>query len=81
MVKPRHDFAVGDLVLVADERVHRGQWPLGRLLEVHPERDGFISQGCHKVVYIDKANFKIVLPRTREFTSKEEFYLIFIAIV
>ena len=42
MVKPRCDFAVGDLVLIADERVHRGQWPLGRVLEVHPGRDGFV---------------------------------------
>ena len=37
MVKPGRDFAVGDLVLIADERVHRGQWPLGRVLKVHPE--------------------------------------------
>jgi len=41
-IKPRRDFAVGDLVLIVDERVHRGQWPLGRVLEVHPGRDGFI---------------------------------------
>ena len=39
-MKPRRDFAVGDLVLIA-ERVHRGQWPLGRVLEVRPERHGF----------------------------------------
>ena len=41
-IKPRRDFAVGELVLIADERVHRGQWPLGRVLEVHPGRDGFV---------------------------------------
>ena len=41
-VKPRQNFAVGDLVLIADERVHRGQWPLGRIVEVHPGKDGFI---------------------------------------
>ena len=41
-IKPRRDFAVGDLVLIGDERVHRGQWPLGRVLEVHPGRDGFV---------------------------------------
>ena len=44
-IKPRRDFAVGDLVLIADERVHRGQWPLGRVLEVHPGRDGFVRSG------------------------------------
>ena len=41
-IKPRRNFAVGDLVLIADERVHRGQWPLGRIVEVHPGKDGFI---------------------------------------
>ena len=41
-IKPHCDFAVGDLVLIADERVHCGQWPLGRVLEVHAGRDGFI---------------------------------------
>ena len=40
-LKPCCNFAVGDLVLIADERVHRGQWPLGRIVEVHPGRDGF----------------------------------------
>jgi len=39
--KPRRNFAVGDLVLIADEGVHRGQWPLGRVVEVYPGRDGF----------------------------------------
>ena len=39
-----------------------------------------ISQGCHKVVCIDKASFKIVFPRTRELTSSEELYLIYMAI-
>jgi len=41
-IKPRRDFAVSDLVLVADERVSRGQWHEGRVLEVHPGRDDFI---------------------------------------
>ena len=41
-IKPHRDFAVGDLLLIADERVHRGQWPLGRVFEVHPGRDGFV---------------------------------------
>ncbi|XP_078344112.1 uncharacterized protein LOC144629777 [Oculina patagonica] len=40
--KPSRNLAVGDLVLVADERVHRCQWPLGRIVEVHPGRDGLI---------------------------------------
>ena len=39
-LRPRRNFAVGDLVLIADERVHRGQWPLGRVVEDHPGSDG-----------------------------------------
>ena len=41
-VKPCCNFAVGDLVLVVDEKVHRSQWPVGRIVEVHPGRYGFI---------------------------------------
>ena len=41
-VKPCYNFAVGDLVLVVDEKVHRSQWPVGHTVEVHPGRDGFI---------------------------------------
>ena len=37
-VKPRQNFAVGDLVLIADERVHGGQWPLGVSLKSTQER-------------------------------------------
>ena len=39
-LKPRRNSAVGDLVFIADERVHRGQWPLGCVVEVHPGSDG-----------------------------------------
>ena len=41
-IKPRQNFAGGDLVLIADGRVHRVQWPLGRIVEVHPGKDTFI---------------------------------------
>ena len=37
-----HDFATGDLVLVVDEKVHHGQWPLGRIVQVHPGKDGIV---------------------------------------
>ena len=29
-----------DLVLVTDENLPRGQWPLGRILDVFPDEDG-----------------------------------------
>ena len=39
-LRPRRNFTVGGLVLIADKRVHRGQWPLGSVIEVHPGSDG-----------------------------------------
>lgn len=45
--KPRRNFAPGDLVLVVDEKVHRGQWPLGRIVQVHPGKDGVVR--CAKI--------------------------------
>ena len=37
---PRHCFAVNDLVLVMDGRVHRGEWLLARVVQVHRGSDG-----------------------------------------
>ena len=59
-------------------------WPLAsRSRSRSSPRKGcicLISQGCHKVICIDQANFKIVFPRTRGLTSNEELYLISVAI-
>lgn len=41
-VRPSRNFTTGDLVLVVDEKVHRGQWPLGRIVKVHTGRDGLV---------------------------------------
>ena len=41
-IRPRRNFAVGDLVLIAEERVHRSQWPFARVLEVYPGRNWFV---------------------------------------
>ena len=40
--KPRRSLAIGDLVLIADENVHRGKWPLGRVTEVFHGRDQYV---------------------------------------
>ena len=42
LIKPMRNFATGDLVLVVDEKVHSGQWPLGRIVQVHPGKDGVV---------------------------------------
>ena len=39
---PRRNFAVGDLVLVADENLPGGQWPLGRVTHVYPDKAGWV---------------------------------------
>jgi len=38
----RTEKEVGDLVLLADESFPRGKWPLGRIVEVMPSRDGLV---------------------------------------
>lgn len=37
----KRNLAPGDLVLVAEDNVHRGQWPLGRVIEVYFGKDGY----------------------------------------
>ena len=42
---PMRNFAVGDIVLVVDDKSPRGSWPLGRVLEVYPNRsDGRVRK-------------------------------------
>ena len=38
----QRDICVGDVVLVVDELLPRGQWPLGLVVDVHKSRDGLI---------------------------------------
>ncbi|XP_071504209.1 uncharacterized protein [Diadema antillarum] len=46
---PRRNLAVNDLVLVADEITPRGQWPLGKVVEVYPGKDGHVRQAQVRV--------------------------------
>ena len=39
---PPRCFAVDDLVLVMDGNVHRGKWPLARVVQVHRGKDGYV---------------------------------------
>ena len=41
---PRRNLKVGDLVLVLDESVPRGQWPMGRVIKVYPDKAGWVRQ-------------------------------------
>ena len=34
--------AVGDIVLISEDRVTRGHWPMGRIIAVYPGKDGLL---------------------------------------
>ena len=38
----KRNFAVGDIVLVKDSDARRNQWPMARVIEVHPSDDGLV---------------------------------------
>ena len=40
--KEEPPLQVGDVVLVSEDNVCRGKWPLARVAEVHPGRDGLV---------------------------------------
>ena len=37
----KEQININDLVLIKEDNVKRGQWPLGRVVEVHPGEEGF----------------------------------------
>ena len=42
MGTPPKKLAVGDVVLVMGETLHRNSWPLGRVVETFPDNRGFV---------------------------------------
>lgn len=66
------NFDVGDIVLVVDEKSPRNSWPLGRILEVKPNRgDGLVRRATlqTKTSVLERPIDKIVLleaPRLHE---------------
>ena len=43
-VRPKRNLAVGDIVLVATESSRRNSWPLGRIVEVFPDKRGLVRR-------------------------------------
>lgn len=43
-LRPRRNLAVGDVVLVSVENSHRNSGPLGRIVEVFPDKKGFVRR-------------------------------------
>ena len=46
---PRRNLAIGDVVLVAAENTSRNSWPLGRIEQVFPDKEGFVRRVKVKV--------------------------------
>ena len=42
--KEEPPLQVGDIVLVSEDNVSRGKWPLARVTEVRPGRDGLVER-------------------------------------
>ena len=42
-MKPRRSLEIGDLVLIADENVHRGKWLLGKVVDAFRAKDGYVK--------------------------------------
>ena len=42
------------MVLIKDERLPRGEWPLGAVTEVHPDRNGYV----HSVRLFSRGSLK-----------------------
>ena len=58
--RSKTDMHIGDVVLVADENTPRGQWPLGRIVNVNVGRDGHV-RSC----VIKTRTSRIVRPITK----------------
>ena len=51
----KEQININDLVLIKEDNIKRGQWPLGRIIELHPGEDGVVrvvtvrtSKGTYK---------------------------------
>ena len=45
----KRNARVGDLVLLKEEGEMRGHWPMGRVVDVHPSKDGLVRSVSLKV--------------------------------
>ena len=59
---PRRNLAVNDLVLVADETIPRGQWPLGKVVQVCGPCTTSRSESRNKI--LQEANSKALFAQS-----------------
>lgn len=41
-VRPTKNFEIGDIVLIKEENLPPGKWALGKVVELHPGKDGYV---------------------------------------
>ncbi|XP_061398117.1 uncharacterized protein LOC133333819 [Musca vetustissima] len=74
-LKPQKNVEVGDLVIIFDERVPPGQWPLARITEVHPGTDGkvrVVSLKSNGKIYKRPVSKVALLPQQEDFNSAKD---------
>lgn len=42
LIKKKRNFEVGEVVIIKNEEAHPARWPLARVMEVHPGKDGIV---------------------------------------
>ena len=60
-LRPRRNIAVGDVVLVAVECSHRNSWPLGKVVEVFPDKKGLVRRVKVKSSVLERSVDKLCL--------------------
>lgn len=55
---PKVSHQIGDLVLVNDISLPRNHWPLGRIIEVFKDKEGFVRSVNVKISKCRNANLK-----------------------
>lgn len=43
-LKKQRNMSKGDLVMIKDDSIQRGKWPLGRVMETYPDKQGIVRR-------------------------------------
>ena len=57
----KRNLAVGDIVLIVDDRCPRSTWPLGRIVEIHTS----LQDGCFRSAKVKTASTTLSRPITK----------------
>lgn len=74
-MKPHKNVEVDDLVIIFDERLSPGQWPLARITEIHPGADGrvrVVSLKSNGNTYKRPVSKVALLPLQADFNSSKD---------